>query len=125
LSASDLQTEAPGAGAAADCDPDTGLNVLYAIFPTTADAQRSYNLTISEGTSSGLPTGLCNQRNDVQGTYQTRDTNTTIGKLACFTSSGSQIVLWWHYKDNILALAKSGSLSLSAMMTDWANLGPS
>jgi hypothetical protein len=128
LTAAELTARVPaGAGAAWQCSPTSGgISVLYAIFGSNAAAQTGYNGTITRVTGGTLPSGLCGTHNNVEGTYHANSNpGTTIGSLACYTTGGTQILFWWHYKDHILASASSTTLGVAAMMKDWASLGPS
>jgi hypothetical protein len=118
-----LASDAPGAAAGFNCTPDTGLAVQYVIYPTEADATNSYKVTISKVTN-GLKTGVCAQKNDVQGTYTQGTSKTPAGELACFTTTDGQILLWNHFSDAILTFAKSATLTRAQEITDWDHLGP-
>jgi len=125
LTTTQINSDAPGAEAAYNCAPETGPSVLYAIFPTKAAAQSTYNTTIKDDNPSGLPTGACVRGNNVKGTYTAGSTGPSVGSIACFTLSGAQVVFWWHYSDNIDTFASSNSLSLAKMMSEWSSsLGP-
>jgi hypothetical protein len=120
-----------GVGAVYVCTPSSGPSVLYAIFTSRSAAGAAYNGIIARATT-GLPKGDCSTTNRVQGSYNKKaNPNVAIGSLACYTaqntatSATNQYLLWWHYSDNIIAVANSATLGLSGMMAAWASLGPS
>ncbi|HXY44228.1 MAG TPA: hypothetical protein VEH29_08570 [Acidimicrobiales bacterium] len=124
MTVSEIGTRAPGAQAAYDCTPEQGLDVLYAIFPSTSAAQSTYKATITGDVPAGLATRFCSTSNSSQDTYINTSTDKVIGELACFPFQGEQYLFWWHYSDNIVSLATSQSLTLAQMLKEWANLGP-
>jgi|GEM_PF-4660082 hypothetical protein len=120
----EIANRAPGAQAAYDCTPEVGLDVLYAIFPTTAAAESTYNATIKGDVPAGLKTGFCSTSNSAQDTYINESTKKNVGDLACFPFEGEQYLFWWHFSDDIVSLATSSSLTLAQMLKEWAGLGP-
>jgi hypothetical protein len=60
----------------------------------------------------------------VQGTYT--QNKQTVGDLACWenTTQNSQYLLWLHLSDHIVAETRA-NISLSQLITDWTQFGPS
>jgi hypothetical protein len=124
FSASDLHADAPQAAAGYRCTPVSGGPLVnYFIFSnqTLAATEFSSNLPAT------LKSGTCTKANNVVGTYSQTSGSATIGKLACFlNSSKNEELLWTHFSDNIVAATENTpGATLSQLVSDWDNSGPS